>query len=649
MNRLTFDGKWLDTSPLKGKFTAGEKNVDLWEITGPRMYGSTDLSTLNWVMTGATEYDTIITDTLNFSTGEDTITFRWYVSESMTALPGRLALHLVGTRDDQEVMKIRSDGAVVADGLAGRVDPQANFSEEALNRILAAQGDAAASALQAQNEADRAEDAAGHCPRIGAQGQWETWDPATGAFAATGVEAQGPQGERGPQGDPGPVGPKGDQGAAGPAGPQGAKGDKGDRGPAGPQGAPGADGTSFTVLGLLEAVADLPASGSPGDAWAVGSAQSNTVYVWDTSANSWTDLGPLKGAKGETGEKGEAGVQGPAGPQGLKGETGAQGPAGPQGEKGDVGPAGPQGAKGDPGADGAQGPKGDKGDTGPRGEMGPKGDVGPAGPQGPKGDTGATGPQGATGARGATGATGSQGPTGPAGPNSISSSTSCTVGSSGQILYRNGSYVGAKAESSLNVGYAAKSDGANSSHTFYLNSGQTASTYATGNQTFKLNVGDQRLDWLVSAGYWHFYPSTNGLHNLGTTSNRWLNAYFGNQPNVSSDRNLKTDIHYDLQKYLGMFDRLRPAVYKMKNTEAFDRHDRLHIGFIAQDVEQAMEDAGLTAADFGGLCKDMDEHGSDVYSLRYGEFIALNTLGIQAALHKIEALEQRVAELEGQV
>lgn len=636
MNRLTFDGKWLDTSPLKGKFTAGEKNVDLWEITGPRMYGSTDLSTLNWMMTGATEYDTIITDTLNFSTGEDTITFRWYVSESMTALPGRLALHLVGTRDDREVMKIRSDGAVVADGLAGRVDPQANFSEEALNRILAAQGDAAASALQAQNEADRAEDAAGHCPRIGAQGQWETWDPATGAFAATGVEAQGPQGERGPQGDPGPVGPKGDQGAAGPAGPQGAKGDKGDRGPAGPQGAPGADGTSFTVLGLLEAVADLPASGSPGDAWAVGSAQSNTVYVWDTSAKAWSDLGPLKGAKGETGEKGEAGVQGPAGPQGPKGETGetgAQGPAGPQGEKGDVGPAGPQG------------------------EMGPKGDVGPAGPQGPKGDKGDTGPQGATGARGATGATGPQGPrgyTGDTGPQGPKGDTG-PQGPAGSTSYT-----------------------ANVAKTVYFNGSDknNGGLYQYSNQNTEWRPGTELSNSLIhgaiSGSGWCLFHNSSGICNLGHSATKYASVYATNATIQTSDRNKKHDIRAVDEKYLLLLQKLQPVTYLMNDEVNAEGnvtkvHDRRHAGLIAQDVEAAMADLGLSAMDFAALCIDpaytprqYDADGNLVremepipgtkeYSLRYEEFTALLVAGVQAALHKIEALEQRVAELEGQV
>lgn len=475
MNKLTFDGKLLDTGPLKGKFTAGEKNVDVWEIAGPRMYGSIDLSALNWAMVGATDHDTMTSDEMQFSVDGDRIALVWHVSDRMTALAGRLALHLVGTRDGAEVMKIRSAGTVVAESLSGRVDPQTNFSEDALNKIIAAQGDASASAQKAQAAADQAEEAVAHGPQIGAQGQWQTWDAAAGAYTDTGVAARGPQGdqgeigpagpqglkgdvgpagpqgekgdtgavgpqgEQGPKGDTGaqgpqglqgevgPTGPKGDQGAQGPQGEKGEKGDTGDTGPAGPQGErgetgpegpqgpkgekgdtgavgpqgpkgdqgdPGADGTSFTVLGLVPAVADLPAAGSPGDAWAVGTADSNTVYVWDTAAAAWTDLGPLKGPKGdkgETGPEGPQGLPGEAGPKGEKGEPGADGAQGPAGPKGDAGPAG---------KDGAQGPQGERGETGPQGEPGPAGKDGAQGPQGLPGADGAQGPKGDTGPAG---------------------------------------------------------------------------------------------------------------------------------------------------------------------------------------------------------------------------------------------------------
>ena len=50
-----------------------------------------------------------------------------------------------------------------------------------------------------EDAAEAAVTAASHYPRINA-GYWEVWNPATGAYESTGVEAQGSQGETGPAG-----------------------------------------------------------------------------------------------------------------------------------------------------------------------------------------------------------------------------------------------------------------------------------------------------------------------------------------------------------------------------------------------------------------------------------------------------------------
>ena len=157
---LTFGNKWLNTDPLTGKFTAGEKNVDVWEITGPRMYGELDLSTLTWAMVGATEHDTIASDEMQFSTDGDSITFVWQVSDEMTALPGRLWLHMVGMQGEDEVMKIASNGTIVRPSLSGAFAPQLPIAETTLNQIIANASAAAQSAQTAQTAAGQAQTAA---------------------------------------------------------------------------------------------------------------------------------------------------------------------------------------------------------------------------------------------------------------------------------------------------------------------------------------------------------------------------------------------------------------------------------------------------------------------------------------------------------
>lgn len=78
-------------------------------------------------------------------------------------------------------------------------DMDAEQAEEAAPLIVELR-DAVASAKRAAEGADAA---ASHQPRIGGSGTWETWDAAAGAYADTGVAAQGPRGDAGPQGAPG--------------------------------------------------------------------------------------------------------------------------------------------------------------------------------------------------------------------------------------------------------------------------------------------------------------------------------------------------------------------------------------------------------------------------------------------------------------
>ena len=116
---------------------------------------------------------------------------------------------------------------------------------------------------------------------------------------------------KGPKGDTGPQGPKGDTGATGATGPQGPKGDTGPQGPQGEQGPAGQDGDSYTVKGLYATLSALQAAhptGSAGDAWFVGTADSNVVYQWDVDQAAWVNVGALKGPKGDKGDNGNPGI-----------------------------------------------------------------------------------------------------------------------------------------------------------------------------------------------------------------------------------------------------------------------------------------------------------------------------------------------------
>jgi hypothetical protein len=101
---------------------------------------------------------------------------------------------------------------------------------------------------------------------------------------------------------------------------------------------------------------------------------------------------------------------------------------------------------------------------------------------------------------------------------------------------------------------------------------------------------------------------------------------------VTSDRRQKNAVEALPEAYVEALDKLTPVRFKYNG-----RGDQYHVGFVAQDVERALAEAGLTRADFGGFV-DVSGDGSEL-GLAYDEFIGL-------LLEKMRRLEKRIAELE---
>lgn len=131
---------------------------------------------------------------------------------------------------------------------------------------------------------------------------------------------------RGPQGPTGPQGPPGTTGAQGPAGPAGQTGAQGPQGIQGPQGTAGADGSSVTIAGTVANSAALPNATTSNKG--KGYIADDTGHLWVSGGSSWTDVGLIRGPKGDTGS------QGPTGPTGNTGSQGPQGVQGPTGTRG---------------------------------------------------------------------------------------------------------------------------------------------------------------------------------------------------------------------------------------------------------------------------------------------------------------------------
>lgn len=136
------------------------------------------------------------------------------------------------------------------------------------------------------------------------------------------------------------------------------------------------------------------------------------------------------------------------------------------------------------------------------------------------------------------------------------------------------------------------------------------------------------------------WPATDpSASSIGSTSMRIKYIYLANNPNVSSDRNVKRDI----QEYLpDIVEQLRPVRYKRQGGP-----ETIHYGFVAQDVEAALEAAGVDTSDLGLVTFDTDQDGTRRnYALSYSEFIPLLVDKLQRQQKQIDELTRRIEALE---
>lgn len=190
-------------------------------------------------------------------------------------------------------------------------------------------------------------------------------------------------------------------------------------------------------------------------------------------------------------------------------------------------------------------------------------------------------------------------------------------------------------------------------HTEYVDLGKncTISNFYVSNNTISNNDGIISLNTgtigtILSKDEKAFRPLSTCANSLklGTASNKFGQIYSSNSAISTSDKNLKKDITPLDEKYLQFFLLLQPVSYLFKDGTS----GRTHIGFISQDVEEAMAKCGISDLEFAGFCKDikkkyelndngeeiesddLDENGNIqyIYSLRYEEFIGLITLAV---------------------
>lgn len=165
------------------------------------------------------------------------------------------------------------------------------------------------------------------------------------------------------------------------------------------------------------------------------------------------------------------------------------------------------------------------------------------------------------------------------------------------------------------------------------------------------------------SGNGNLIPSSSSVY-CGTTPNPFAGGYSSGGWKTTSDRRKKKDFRKLLEddRFERFFELLQPMEYRL-----IENDDKMHIGFVAQDVEQAMKCCDISENEFYGLEhaefsekdfesneeweKFLEQNGgaNDMYTLCYQEFIALNTAMIQKLQNRCNDFERRLSALERSV
>ena len=173
---------------------------------------------------------------------------------------------------------------------------------------------------------------------------------------------------------------------------------------------------------------------------------------------------------------------------------------------------------------------------------------------------------------------------------------------------------------------------------------------------------DKTIHWDGDAGA--FFPAVTDAYDLGRgDAYYWDDVYATNGTIQTSDEKRKENIS-DSSLGLGFLNQLTPRQYKFKGytvpevlyeegdnigegksvgdvrTEAIDKiFTRTHYGLIAQEVEQVLEDNGMTTTDFAPIIKTELDDGDYTYGMRYAEYVGILIKAVQELSTKVETLE----------
>lgn len=167
-------------------------------------------------------------------------------------------------------------------------------------------------------------------------------------------------------------------------------------------------------------------------------------------------------------------------------------------------------------------------------------------------------------------------------------------------------------------------------------------------------------DYVRISGNGNLIPSSSSVY-CGTNPNPFAGGYSSGGWKTTSDGRKKKDFRKLLEddRFERFFELLQPMEYRL-----IENDEKMHMGFVAQDVEQAMTDCDISENEFYGLEhavfseKDFESNeewekflkqnggANDMYTLCYQEFIALNTAMIQKLQNRCNDFEHRLSALE---
>lgn len=180
----------------------------------------------------------------------------------------------------------------------------------------------------------------------------------------------------------------------------------------------------------------------------------------------------------------------------------------------------------------------------------------------------------------------------------------------------------------------------NPSEGAWLLKGEITALKAGGEARLTLDGGsstDVRLSVNGNSGYL-LMTSSNTPDYGGKIFDRafgYSTVFYGSLASASDIR-LKNDLH-SLEKYEKMYMQLQPMAYRYK---AGDK--RIHFGYIAQDIQNALTESGYDNMDFSIVT----EHEDGLLSMDYDNLQALNTYMIQKLFDQIDMLKAKIKKME---